>query len=210
MIKAYSDGACKKSRIGGWGCAYFSTIPREYPDTNLQVVYQKYGGKKETTNQEMELTAMLELLKMLNCDTLLNNCITIVVYSDSMYTLNGIVKDALDGEYFIPKEFPNSNEGGPTGWTRGWSNPNLPQNLQWKTANGQPVKYKELWIEILKHSQSIASHYRVYGTSEDRGNNRRLSHEKINLKFQWVKGHSDDEGNDIVDRLANMGCEMFD
>lgn len=192
MIKAYSDGACKKSKIGGWGCAFFSK--------GNDFIYQKYGGKKETTNQEMELTAMLELLKMLYTPSLLNNCITIVVHSDSMYTLNGIVKDPMEGEYYFA-ETPQSDyyqrtEGGPTGWMRGWMNASHSSGIEWTTASGAPVKYKELWLQIYNLANKITS-WRNDGS-------------EINLKFQWVKGHSGDEGNDIVDRLANLGVDEVD
>lgn len=50
----------------------------------------------------------------------------------------------------------------------------------WKTANKKDVKNKELWQEL------------------DMEYNR-----FTNLTLHWVKGHSDNEGNERVDRLAN-------
>ena len=48
----------------------------------------------------------------------------------------------------------------------------------WKTSKKEPVKNKELWIEL---------------------DNLRNQH---NINWNWVKGHADDEINNIVDKLA--------
>lgn len=70
-------------------------------------------------------------------------------------------------------------KNGITSWLENWIKKN------WKTASGKPVKNKELWD--------------------------RLSHltKKHTIKWYWVKGHSNNEYNEIADNLANQGCEKF-
>ena len=70
----YTDGACSGNpEPGGWGAILM------YGDTKKEIS----GGKKNTTNNVMELTAALEALKLLKypCE--------VELYSDSAYLVNG-------------------------------------------------------------------------------------------------------------------------
>ena len=69
----YTDGACSGNPgPGGWGTVLM------YKDTKKEIS----GGNKETTNNIMELTAVVEGLKMLKfpCE--------VELYSDSAYIVN--------------------------------------------------------------------------------------------------------------------------
>ena len=73
----YTDGACSGNPgPGGWGTILM------YKDTKKEIS----GGKEETTNNVMELTAALEGLKMLKfpCE--------VDLYSDSAYLVNGFTQ----------------------------------------------------------------------------------------------------------------------
>ena len=73
-IELYTDGACSKNPgNGGW--AYLLKYK------NLQK--ENFGGEAETTNNKMELTAVIEGLKALK-----EPCI-IDLYTDSRYVLDG-------------------------------------------------------------------------------------------------------------------------
>ena len=70
----YIDGACSGNPgPGGWGAILM------YKDAKKEIS----GGKKDTTNNVMELTAVIEGLKMLKypCE--------VELYSDSAYVVNG-------------------------------------------------------------------------------------------------------------------------
>ena len=70
----YTDGACSGNPgPGGWGAILM------YKENKKEIS----GGKKETTNNVMELTAALEGLKLLKypCE--------VDLYSDSAYLVNG-------------------------------------------------------------------------------------------------------------------------
>lgn len=76
-ICIYTDGACSgnqnKENLGGWGAIL------EYGPH----IKELYGGEANTTNNRMEMTALLEALKALRKDSQ-----TISVFSDSSYLMN--------------------------------------------------------------------------------------------------------------------------
>ncbi len=74
-IEIFTDGACSGNPgAGGWGAIL------RYKDTEKELS----GGEAETTNNRMELTAVIEALKALK-----TRC-TITLYTDSRYVMDGI------------------------------------------------------------------------------------------------------------------------
>ena len=135
----YTDGACRGNPgPGGWG------VLLRYRDNQKTLK----GFDPETTNNRMELMAVIEGLRALKrgCDVELK--------TDSKYVLQGI------------------NE-----WILKWK-----QN-GWKTAAKKPVKNVDLWQQL---EQQVARHQ---------------------VKWQWVKGHSGIEGNEMADQLANQAID---
>jgi ribonuclease HI len=66
---------------------------------------------------------------------------------------------------------------GMTKWLPGW------KKKGWKTAAKKPVKNVELWQRLDAAVQAN------------------------DVSWQWVKGHSGDEGNECADMLANRGID---
>ena len=76
-IEIFTDGACSGNPgIGGWG------VLLRYKDIEKELS----GGELETTNNRMELTAVIEALKALK--TVCN----ITLYTDSKYVMCGITE----------------------------------------------------------------------------------------------------------------------
>ncbi len=76
-VTIYTDGACKGNPgPGGWG-AWLTYRGHEK---------ELYGGEKETTNNRMELTAVIQAL-----NTLKRSC-QIDLHTDSQYVKNGITQ----------------------------------------------------------------------------------------------------------------------
>ena len=80
-VTIYTDGACSGNPgPGGWGAILM------YKDTKKEIS----GAQKDTTNNIMEITAVIEALKMLK-----ETC-EVQVYSDSAYVVNAIEKGWLE------------------------------------------------------------------------------------------------------------------
>ena len=74
-IDIYTDGACKGNPgPGGWGAYLLSGVHEK----------EIFGGEAETTNNRMELTAVIEALRTLK------NPSKIRLFIDSQYVKNGI------------------------------------------------------------------------------------------------------------------------
>lgn len=74
-IKIYTDGACKGNPgVGGWGALL------ESGDHTKEI----FGGEALTTNNRMELMAVIEALQSLK------QASRVLVYADSQYVLKGI------------------------------------------------------------------------------------------------------------------------
>lgn len=85
----YTDGACKGNPgIGGWGAILM------YGDKVKEI----YGYAPETTNNRMELSAVIEALKVIK-----RSC-PITIFTDSQYVKRGIT-EWIDG--WIKKNWKN-------------------------------------------------------------------------------------------------------
>jgi len=77
ILKIYTDGACSGNQndenIGGWGAVL------EFGDARKEL----YGGEINTTNNRMELTAVIEALSALKRSDL-----TVQIFSDSSYVMD--------------------------------------------------------------------------------------------------------------------------
>ncbi|MBE7418185.1 MAG: ribonuclease HI [Ideonella sp.] len=74
-VVVYTDGACKGNPgPGGWG----ALLRRGDEETEL------FGGEAQTTNNRMELTAVIEALSALAAGS------RVALYTDSEYVRNGI------------------------------------------------------------------------------------------------------------------------
>ena len=81
-ITIYTDGACSGNPgPGGWGAILM------YKDNKKEIS----GGKKDTTNNVMELTAVIEALKLLKYPC------KVSLYSDSAYVVNAFLQKWIFG-----------------------------------------------------------------------------------------------------------------
>ena len=131
-MTVYTDGACSGNPgPGGWAWAVS-------PDGEPSAA----GGERQTTNQRMELTAVLEALRSVPGD--------LVIVSDSTYVV----------QCFRDR------------WWQRW------QANGWRNAQKKPVANVDLWEPLIE----------LYLERRP--------------ELRWVKGHSGDRMNDLVDRLA--------
>ncbi|MDD9334438.1 ribonuclease HI [Candidatus Tisiphia endosymbiont of Metellina segmentata] len=175
-VTIYTDGACSGNPgPGGWGALLqFHGASVELDPNALKNWYNKkklnmldicenstkfrdslplkqksiFGHELYTTNNQMEMTAVIEALKVLK-----KSCY-VEVYTDSKYLQLGI-----------------------TQWINTWIKNN------WHKNNNDPVKNVDLWKKLY---EELSKHYIIWN---------------------WVKGHNNNEGNEVADRLAVQGKE---
>ena len=121
----YTDGAGSGNPgPGGWGAILM------YKDSKKEIS----GGKKDTTNNVMELTAALEALKLLKfpCE--------VELYSDSAYLVNGF------------------NQGWIYGWKKNnWKNSSkepVKNKEIWEEIYNLTQKHKVTFIKVKGHSDN--------------------------------------------------------
>lgn len=138
MTEIYTDGACSKNPgPGGWA---FVVVEQGI------ATYNTGGSEKHTTNNRMELTAILEACKYI--DTQPETKWTI--YADSAYCINCYS----------------------AGWWRKW------MENGWMTSQKKPVLNQDLWEKLIPYFQ------------------------RHDISFCKVKGHANNQFNNIVDELA--------
>ena len=92
-VTIYTDGACSGNPgPGGWGAILMLNENKK----------EISGGKKDTTNNVMELTAVIEALKLLT-----RPC-NVDLYSDSAYVVNAFLQNWILG--WIKNGWKNSNK----------------------------------------------------------------------------------------------------
>lgn len=75
MIEIYTDGAFRKTGLGGWSFVIKTPVGQKI----------RYGYQYNTTSQRMELTAIVEALEYIGTLT-----VPVTLYSDSQYAVKGI------------------------------------------------------------------------------------------------------------------------
>ena len=119
------------------------------------VLLRFQGLEKELKGYAPETTNnQMELMAAIQGLEALKRPCTVVLTTDSQYVRQGI-----------------------TEWIHGWKRKN------WRNAQGQPVKNKELWQRL---EAACAPH---------------------TVQWQWVKGHSGHRENERVDQLANQAID---
>lgn len=122
-VTIYTDGACSGNPgPGGWGAILmFQGKQKEIS-----------GGAKNTTNNIMEMTAVIEALKMLK-----EECI-VKIYSDSAYVVNAFNENWIEG--WIAK-----------GWQNSKKEPIKNKEL-WQELISLTNKHKVTFIKVKGHS----------------------------------------------------------
>lgn len=143
VLKIYADGSCIGNPWPWWYAAILM-----YQDSSKTISWAQW----DTTNNRMELTAVIQALKAIKKDD-----VPIEFYVDSSY-----VRD------WITKYIDN--------WQSNW----------WKTADRNDVKNQDLWQELLE----LTKRYK-------------------NLSRNWVKWHSTNHMNNLVDKIAKKQAQSI-
>ena len=135
----FTDGACiGNPGPGGWAWAISAS---EYES----------GHDEQTTNQRMEVTAVLQALGAISGQ--------VHVVSDSTYVVNCFKQR----------------------WWAGW------RARGWRNSRGEPVANQDLWRPLVDEV---------------------VDRRRGEIQLTWVKGHSGNPMNELVDRLAVEAARM--
>lgn len=123
-VHIFTDGACKGNPgIGGWGVLMrYGTHQKEL-----------FGGEKETTNNQMELTAVIQGLSALKKDFSGN----VIIYTDSQYVQKGMTEWIFNWKK--------------NGWKNSAKKPVANANL-WQKLDELSQQYKIQWKWVKGHS----------------------------------------------------------
>ena len=121
-VEMWTDGACKGNPgVGGWG------VLMRYGDHRKEL----FGGDPQTTNNRMELTAVIQGLRALSRPCRVN------LHVDSAYVMNGVQK-------WLP------------GWKRnGWrtSDKKPVKNAElWRELDEEIARHQVSWTWVKGHS----------------------------------------------------------
>lgn len=142
-VHLFTDGACSGNPgPGGWAFIL------RHPGSGKEI--ERSGGEPETTNNRMELRAVIEGMMALTKPS------TVDLTSDSRYVLDGL------------------NE-----WMKAW------KARGWRTADKKPVKNQDLWVRL---DELAAAH---------------------EVRFHWIRGHSEHPENERCDALAAAQARKF-
>lgn len=121
-IIIYTDGACSNNPgVGGWGAILMCNEHKK----------EIHGGDKYTTNNRMELTAVIEALTIIKKDY------NIEIYTDSQYVKNGITE-------WLPKWKINN-------WKNSKKQEVLNKDL-WEKLDLLVLKYSINWFWVKGHN----------------------------------------------------------
>lgn len=120
-IRIYTDGACSPTNPGPGGWGIIINAPSK--------VIKYSGGEALTTNNRMELMALIKAFEKILEKTKPDSDIQFDIFSDSAYVVNSI----------------NNN------WLESW------QKNGWRTVRGDDIKNRDLWErfhEVRKETRS--------------------------------------------------------
>ena len=139
QIEIFTDGGCHGNPgPGGWAFVM-------QDDDRIQT---GHGHESVTTNNRMELRAVIEALKAAREHKGDSDC-SVALFTDSQYVRGGI-----------------------TDWMQRWL------RNGWKTSDRKPVKNKDLWQELRRHTEGF------------------------DISWHWVRGHSGNSRNELCDSLV--------
>jgi len=149
-IALFTDGACRGNPgPGAWGC--FAQ------DFQENIIFEASSFEKITTNNKMELTAVIAGLKQIlnwRLDNLPREIIKVHVYSDSKYVIDGINQ-----------------------WVPGWLKNN------WRKSDNKAPENLDLWKELYEQSRFPGMHIQFHWV---RGHNGHPQNEYCDQMCQEV------------------------
>lgn len=197
-IVIYTDGGCVENKYAAWAFHGY-TYNYEKPKTGTGIVGwvispTKYYPKDQVLNEKELKVIWGPMYSLFKTEGYKNVNVTGFVdatgiidgsSTNNVGELTGLLKAlemVIEKQYkrvFIITDSEYTLKGF-TNWMHGWA------DSGWRTKGGDPVGNKEIWVRLLELDKELLE----------------LG---IDLDISWVKGHSDDLGNDKADYNCTLG-----
>ena len=162
-VNVYTDGSCNvQAKTGGWG-VHLEVEGHSKFNKDLS------GSKEGTTNNAMELVAMIEAIKAVD------------------FSKEGFIFNLITDSKYVLQSICNQGKYGREGY-KDSANVELLKSL-YATMSEKRIKFDNFTRPVMGN-KSINSGDTVHVANEG----------KVN--FIWIKGHSNNGGNDKADKLA--------
>ena len=162
-VNVYTDGSCNvQAKTGGWG-VHLEVEGHSKFNKDLS------GSKEGTTNNAMELVAMIEAIKAVD------------------FSKEGFIFNLITDSKYVLQSICNQGKYGREGY-KDSANVELLKSL-YATMSEKRIKFDNFTRPVMGN-KSINSGDTVHVANGG----------KVN--FIWIKGHSDNGGNDRADKLA--------
>lgn len=173
------DGNCEKNtegnaeKNGSENCAKNNGENGEKNCDENTILLKIGGNEASTTNNRMEMMGVIQALHIAQKINSISNKFS--ANGANGYGLNADISNENKSSEKSISLFTDSTyvKNGIEQWIHKWKINN------WKTAQKSPVKNQDLWIQMSNYNDSM------------------------NVKWNWVKGHSGNELNDIADGIAS-------
>ena len=163
QVFVYTDGSCNvAAKTGGWGV---HMLVKGYPKYSKDFS----GAEEGTTNNLMELRAMIQAIKSID------------------FTKEGFVFNIITDSKYVLQTLANQEKYEKENYKK-VSNPEMVKEL-YQTVEDKGIEFNSFTQPVMSNT-SIQSGDIVHTANGG----------KIN--FIWIKGHSDNMGNDKADKLA--------
>lgn len=148
----YTDGACS-GNPGPGGYAFVVVV-------NGNILLKVHGAREHTTNNCMELTAIVRALKhTINGDFIKFDRYQEIVFNQKFPNRSKVINIHSDSAYCVNAMKQN--------WAQLW------EANDWKTKSGQEVKNKELWgqlLDFVRRDSILVTFNKVKGHSGNKYN----------------------------------------
>ena len=183
-VHIYTDGGADKDKpVSGWGYhGYFYNLePSKKGMGNTKYLATATGYKSKKDAGKLEQVAMLNFIDGwgFNKDLITNNQVELMAAIDALENLKGLSDKVTFKKITVHVDSTYVLDG-ITKYVKKW------KANGWKKSNNEEIKNKELWVRL----DLIRDFFDGC------------------LEWKHVKGHSEDLGNDLADRLATLAKNL--
>ncbi len=194
----YSDGSCKQGNPGyiGWGAHGYTY--KETPDIKPQIAEGNYItnegyvpihskaviGLNINGKGKVDKHSTMKLVEVTSYIDFMGSALQLATNNEAeLQGFTHTLERCFEKDLNVITVFVDSQyvRNGILDWCKGW------ERNDWKRQDGAPIPNVEWWIRA----------YDVY---------KRILAKGVQVKVVWIKGHSDDLGNNHADWLASIGA----